>query len=191
MLKIFKKVSALTHVQYKSVRYIEVFPGEFDQYLVGSLKKCPPLPGVRYVAFPLNTGLNVFQTLMKGPSNIKFMTILTEFCRNSNEHLGKNTVLSTVSLIWLEKNPKKQAIGNNVLATVITDLSKTFDCINHDFLIAKLNTCSFDSPPLKFMSGYLNFRKQKTKVGSVFSDYLNILFGARQGSIALPLFLNR
>ena len=94
-------------------------------------------------------------------------------------------------MIRKKKKKSKQAIGNNVLAAVITDLSKTFDCINHEFLIAKLNTCSFDSPPIKFMSGYLNFRKQKTKVGSVFSDYLNILFGARQGSIALPLFLNR
>ena len=89
---------------------------------------------------------------------------------------------------------KKKKINKQLVITFwlqLLDLSKTFDCINHEFLIAKLNTCSFDSPPIKFMSGYLNFRKQKTKVGSVFSDYLNILFGARQGSIALPLFLNR
>ena len=35
---------------------------------------------------------------------------------------------------------------------------------------------------------HLNFRKQKTKVGSTFSDYLNILFGVPQGPIAGPLF---
>ena len=35
---------------------------------------------------------------------------------------------------------------------------------------------------------YLNFRKQKTKVGSTFSDYLNILFGIFQGSIVEPIF---
>ena len=38
------------------------------------------------------------------------------------------------------------------------------------------------------MPACLNFRKQKTKVGSVFSDYLNILFGVPQGSIAGPFF---
>ena len=69
-------------------------------------------------------------------------------------------------------------------------MSKEFDCINHERLIAKLNAYGFDSPSLKFISAYLNFRKQKTKVGSTFSDYLNILVGVPQGSIAGPLFFN-
>ena len=53
-----------------------------------------------------------------------------------------------------------------------------------------LNAYGFDSPLFKFISGYLNFRKQKTKVDSTFSDYLNILLGVLQGSIAGPLFFN-
>ena len=69
-------------------------------------------------------------------------------------------------------------------------MSKTFDCINHELLIAKLNAYGFDSPSLKFISALLNFRKQKTKVGSTFSDYLNVMFGVPQGSIAGPLFFN-
>ena len=51
-----------------------------------------------------------------------------------------------------------------------------------------LNAHGFDSPSLKFISTYLNFGKQKTKVGSTFSDYLNILFGIFQGSIVEPNF---
>ena len=43
-----KKVPTITNVHYKSVRYTEVFLWEFDRELVGSLKKCPLLPGVRY-----------------------------------------------------------------------------------------------------------------------------------------------
>ena len=50
--------------------------------------------------------------------------------------------------------------------------------------IAKLNTCDFDSLSLKFISDYLNFREQKTEVGSTFRDYLNILFGVPEGPIA-------
>ena len=86
------------------------------------------------------------------------------------------------------KKIKHEIDNNNVFAVVLTDLSKTYDCINHEFLIAKLNPCDFDSPSLKFMSAYLIFKKQKTKVGSVFSDYLNILFGVPQGSIAGSFF---
>ena len=86
------------------------------------------------------------------------------------------------------KKIKQARDNNNVFAAVLTDLSKAFDCINHELLIAKLNAYGFDSPSLKFISAYLNFRKQKTKVDSTFSDYLNILFGVPQGSIAGPLF---
>ena len=85
---------------------------------------------------------------------------------------------------------KKIKQARDVFAAVLTDLSKAFDCIKHELLIAKLNAYGFDSPSLKFISAYLNFRKQKTKVGSTFSDYLNILFGVPQGSIAGPLFFN-
>ena len=85
----------------------------------------------------------------------------------------------------------KQARDNNIgFAAVLTDLSKAFDCINHELLIAKLNAYGFDSLSLKFISAYLNFRKQRTKVGSTFSDYLNFLFGVPQGYIAGPLFFN-
>ena len=69
-------------------------------------------------------------------------------------------------------------------------MPKAFDCINHELLIAKLNVYVFDSPSLKLISAYLNFRKQKTKVGSAFSDYLNILLGVPQDCIAGPLFFN-
>ena len=35
--------------------------------------------------------------------------------------------------------------NNNVFVAVLADLSKTFDCINHELLIAKLNAYGFDS----------------------------------------------
>ena len=40
-----------------------------------------------------------------------------------------------------------------------------------------------------FISAYLKSRKQRTKIGSAFSDYLNILFGVPQGSILGPILL--
>ena len=88
----------------------------------------------------------------------------------------------------MTKKIKQARYNNKVFATVLTDLSIAFDCINHELLIAKLNAYGFDSPSRKFISAYLNFRKQRTKVSSPFSDYINILFSAPQGSIAGPPF---
>ena len=38
---VLKKMSAITNVRYKSVRYIEVFLWELDRDSAGSLKRCP------------------------------------------------------------------------------------------------------------------------------------------------------
>ena len=116
---------------------------------------------------------------MNGPSAI---TILTEFSQNTNVNLGRTP---QHCLLYMVEKLKQAKDNNNVFAAVLTDLSKAFDYINHELLIAKLNAYGFDSPSLKFISAYLNFRKQKTKVGSTFSDYLNILFGVPQCSITV------
>ena len=64
-----------------------------------------------------------------------------------------------------------------IFAAVFSDLSKAFDCIPHNLLIAKLNAYGFDRKSLIFISTYPKSRKQKTRIGSAFSGYLNILFG--------------
>ena len=69
-----------------------------------------------------------------------------------------------------------------IFAAVLTDVLKAFDCILDDLLIAKL-LIGFDRKSLIVISAYLKSRKQKTRIGSAFSDYLNILFGVPQGSI--------
>ena len=74
-----------------------------------------------------------------------------------------------------------------VFAAVLTDLSKVFDCIQDQLLIAKLSAYGFDMKWIAFISAYLKNRKQKTKSGSTFSECLNILFGVPQGSILGPL----
>ena len=75
-------------------------------------------------------------------------------------------------------------------AAILTNLSKAFDCICHDLLIAKLNAYGVDRNALKLVYDYLSDRSQKTKVGSSFSDYLDIIYGVPQGSILGPLLFN-
>ena len=47
---------------------------------------------------------------------------------------------------------------------VLTDLSKAFDCIDHNLLIAKLNAYGFEKRSLEFTHSYLTKRKQRTKM---------------------------
>ena len=65
---------------------------------------------------------------------------------------------------------KKAVDSNKVFGPVVTDLSKAFDCICHDLLIAKLNGHELPLTALKLRKDYLQNRKQRTKLESSYSD---------------------
>ena len=65
---------------------------------------------------------------------------------------------------------KKAVDSNKVFEAVPTDLSKAFDFICHDLLIAKLNVYGLSLPALKLIKDYLQNRKQRTKIESFYSD---------------------
>ena len=73
---------------------------------------------------------------------------------------------------------------------LLTDLSKAFDSLSHDLLIAKLEAYGLDPISLKLLHDYLTARRQRTKVGTCFSHYNDIMFGVPQGSILGPLLFN-
>ena len=56
---------------------------------------------------------------------------------------------------------------------VLTDLSKTLKCILHEPLLAKIHAYVFDKISLTY--AYLSRRKQKTKVGTFFSEFMSII----------------
>ena len=64
-----------------------------------------------------------------------------------------------------------------------------FDCSSHDLLIAKLNASGLDQNGLNVIHNYLFGRSRK--VGSSFSDLLDILHGLPQGAILGPLHFNK
>ena len=70
------------------------------------------------------------------------------------------------------------------------NLSKAFDCLDHELLIAKLNVHGFSLPALKLVHDYLSHRKQRTKVKRIYSSCLEIVFGVPQGSILCPLLFD-
>ena len=70
------------------------------------------------------------------------------------------------------------------------DLSKAFDCLPHDLLIAKLAAYGLGYRSLRFLWSYLTNRKMRVRVGSALSEWLNILLGVPQGSMLGPILFN-
>ena len=85
----------------------------------------------------------------------------------------------------------KKAMDSGKLAgALLTDLSKAFDSLNHELIMAKLEAYGFDQSSISYTYSYLSDRKQRTKVNNSFSEWHNILYGVPQGSIMGPLLFN-
>ena len=74
---------------------------------------------------------------------------------------------------------------------LLIDLSKVFDCMTHDLLIANLYALNFGMNALNLIFDYLTERKQRVKINSSFSSSLDIFQGIPQGSILGPLLFNQ
>ena len=93
-------------------------------------------------------------------------------------------------LISLIENWKKNLNNNKITGGVFMDLSKAFDRIPHDLLIAKMETCGFSGDFLTFLYAYLKRRKQSIKINNVHSMFQILLSGVPQGSILGPLLFS-
>ena len=68
----------------------------------------------------------------------------------------RKTYSSIHVLIRLIENWKKHLDNKKIVGTVLMDLSKAFDCIPHDLLIAKLHAYGFNKKALTFLYSNLN-----------------------------------
>ena len=71
---------------------------------------------------------------------------------------------------WQEELDKGGFVG-----TILMDLSKAYDCLPHDLLVAKLEAYGVGKAALNLISNYLSHRKQRTKIGSSYSDWYEIV----------------
>ena len=102
----------------------------------------------------------------------------------------RKTFSSNHVLLRLIENWKKFLDNKNFVGTVLMDLSKAFDCIPHDLLVAKLHTYGLTEEAVTFIYSYLKRRKQGVKINNTESVFQILLSGVPQGSILGPILFN-
>ena len=72
-------------------------------------------------------------------------------------------------LLYMIENWKESLDQEGHYGALSIDLSKAFDCIMHNLLIAKLQTYIFDNDSLNFICNYLLGSEQRIKLNSFFN----------------------
>ena len=93
---------------------------------------------------------------------------------------GYSTQYTLMNL--LQKWQKCLEASDGIVGTLIMDLSKAYDCVNHDLIIAKLEAYGVGKNSLRLIQNYLSQIQQRVKVGSSLSEWLEIIIGVPQGS---------
>ena len=66
---------------------------------------------------------------------------------------------------------KKAVDNDNAFAAPLIDLSKAFNSVCHDLLVAKLHAYGLSLPALKMILDYLLNQKQRTKIRPSYSTW--------------------
>ena len=112
-------------------------------------------------------------------------SILSDHISAYRKGYSCQNVLLKLTDKWRQYLDKNEFVG-----AVLIDLSKAFDCLPHELLIAKLSAYGFDKNTLNFFYSYLKGRKQTVQIKGKSSMFLEILAGVPQGSILGPILFN-
>ena len=77
-------------------------------------------------------------------------------------------------LIRLMEDWKAKLDNNFIVSAVLMDLSKAFDCIPHDLIIAKLHAYGLDENALVLVYSYLKKRSQSVRINNIYSPFQDI-----------------
>ena len=115
--------------------------------------------------------------------------ILITFYQNFNIVSRKNFGTEHCLLLMIGKCEK--ALGNKkAFRAILTDLAKSFYCICHNLLVAKLYAYGLTFPALKVMQDFLRCYNQRAKSGMSYSIWEKSLSDVPQGSVLGLLLFN-
>ena len=127
----------------------------------------------------------VFERMIYKQINIYMQDKLSKHITGFRKSHGTQHSLMAMLEEW--KSPLDK--GENIYV-LFMDLSKAFDTINHDLLLAKLKAYGFSINALDLMCSYLKNRKQSVQINNSFSSTKKVHAGVPQGSIDGPLLFN-
>ena len=87
------------------------------------------------------------------------------------------------ALIALIEKWKSSLDQKGYAGSILMDLSKAFDTLDYDLLLAKLHAYGFDKQALSMIKSYLKDRWQRTKINTAYSSWVQLLLGVPQGSV--------
>ena len=70
------------------------------------------------------------------------------------------------------------------------DVSKAYNCLPPDLLLAKLSAYGFNESTITLVANYFSNKYQRIKIEYTFSFYLEILRDVLQGSILATILFN-
>ena len=126
----------------------------------------------------------IYERCLYDQIQVFFESILSKYQCGFRRGYNAQHCLMTLIEKW-----KKSVDNGGAFGMLFTDLSKAFDCLSHELLIAKLDAYGFDKNTLKLVNSYFSNRKQRVKINSKYSSGSEI-FGVPQGSISGLLLFN-
>ena len=127
----------------------------------------------------------VFERLLFNQMNKYFDPLLSKYqCGFRKGSSAQNCLLFMIEKL------KKCLDNRGSTGILLTDLSKAFDCLDHELLIAKLYAYGCNINTVRLIQSYLTNRHQRVNINSTYSSWWEIIFGVPQGSIMGPLLFN-
>ena len=102
----------------------------------------------------------------------KNQRLTSKQCGNKKWNSTETSIIQTTDTI-LEAIDKKK-----LTATVLLDLSKAFDSIDHQILITKLQDVGLSPSAIQWFRSYLSSRYQVVRIQTVLSNHLPVRCGA-------------
>ena len=127
----------------------------------------------------------IFERLLHNQLAAYVDDIFSPYISAYRKHHSTQHVLVRLIEEWRQGIDQGKYVGS-----ILMDLSKAFDCIPHDLLIAKLDAYGFNKRSCKLLYSYLKGRQQCVKINGTYSKFHTLLAGVPQGSILGPVLFN-
>ena len=136
---------------------------------------------------PISLLSNINKIVEKLMHNRLYNFLNDNNCIYENQFGFRSNHSTNHALINLTENIRSSLDNNEISVGVFIDLQKTFDTVDHQILISKLNYYGIRGTANNWFNSYLSNRKQYVTINGHDSDEVDMEYGVPQGSVLGPL----